>query len=251
MNQDKLAQNVLVLGATSSIAQAVTRIYAARAANLYLVARNPQGLALVAADARVRGAVETHTKALDLSDISVHPELLSDVARVMPELDIALIAYGVLGNQMEGERTYTAAEAVLRINFLSAVSLLTCLANNFERQRKGTIAVISSVAGDRGRKSNYIYGTSKAALTVFLEGLRARLVPCGAHVLTIKPGFVATPMTAHLKQGVLFASPDKIGRGIVSAIDQKKDIVYLPWFWWAIMLAIRMLPERIFKKTNL
>jgi decaprenylphospho-beta-D-erythro-pentofuranosid-2-ulose 2-reductase len=248
MSKTERPMNVLVLGATSAIAQAVTRIYAAKGAFLYLVARSPEKLSATAADAQVRGAAEVHTWVLDLDDANAHAALFADV---LPALDVALIAHGVLGDQVEGERDFAAAEAVLRTNFLSVCSLLTRLANDFERRNSGTIAVISSVAGDRGRKSNYIYGTSKAAVSVFLDGLRARLSRQGVQVLTIKPGFVATPMTAHLKQGLLFASPERIAHGIVLAIERKKDIVYLPWFWRPIMFIICAVPERIFKKLNL
>jgi short-subunit dehydrogenase len=251
MSKPERSLNILVLGATSAIAQAVTRIYAVKGARLYLVARSPEKLSATAADARVRGAAEVHTRVLDLDDTGAHGGLLAEVAQALPNLDIVLIAHGVLGDQADGEREFAAAEAVLRTNLLSVLSLLTGLANDFEGRNRGTIAVISSVAGDRGRKSNYIYGTSKAAVSVFLDGLRARLDRQGVQVLTIKPGFVATPMTAHLKQGLLFASPEEIARGIVSAIERKKDVVYLPWFWRPIMFIIRLVPERIFKKLNL
>jgi decaprenylphospho-beta-D-erythro-pentofuranosid-2-ulose 2-reductase len=243
--------SVLIVGATSAIAQATIRIYAAKSASLYLVARDAEKLSLVAADARLRGAAKVCTRILELNDTNIHADLLREVAQSLPTLDIALIAYGVLGEQAEAEREFAAAEAVLRTNFLSVASLLTHLANAFERRGQGTIAVISSVAGDRGRKSNYVYGASKGALTIFLQGLRARLDRHGVHVLTIKPGLVATPMTAHLKQGLLFASPEKIARGIVSAIERRKDVVYLPFFWRPIMLIIRAVPERIFKRLNL
>ena len=199
--------NILVLGATSAIAQATTRIYAARHASFYLVARNPEKLSAIAADAQVRGASKVHTQAFDLDDIGRHPALLAEVRQQFAHIDIALLAHGVLGDQAEAERDFAVTEAILRTNFLSVVSLATHLANEFERQKKGTIAVISSVAGDRGRKSNYVYGTSKAALTVFLQGLRNRLDRQGVQVLTIKPGFVATPMTAHLKQGPALRQP--------------------------------------------
>jgi decaprenylphospho-beta-D-erythro-pentofuranosid-2-ulose 2-reductase len=243
--------NVLVLGATSAIAMATIRIYAARGAVLYLVARNPEKLSVVAADARVRGASKVHVQALDLDDTGAHHALFADAIKEMSHLDIALIAHGVLGDQVQGERDFAAAKAVLCTNFLSVVSLATYLANEFQQSKSGTIAVISSVAGDRGRKSNYIYGTSKAAVSVFLAGLRNRLDRHGVHVLTIKPGFVATPMTAHLKQGLLFAAPEEIARGIVSAIDRRKDVVYLPWFWRPLLWAIGAVPERIFKHLNL
>jgi decaprenylphospho-beta-D-erythro-pentofuranosid-2-ulose 2-reductase len=251
MSKSEGRLNVLVLGATSVIAQATIRTYALKHACLYLVARNEDKLNVVAADARIRGAGEIHTQALDLDDTGAHEGLLADVARSLPDLDIVLIAHGVLGEQAEGERAFAAAEKVFQTNFLSAASLLTLIANYFEqRNRGGTIAAISSVAGDRGRKSNYIYGTSKAALTIFLQGLRARLSGQGVHVLTVKPGFVATPMTAHLKQGPLFARPEKIARGIVSAIERKREVVYLPWFWRPIMFMIRAVPEKVFKELN-
>ena len=242
---------VLVLGATSAIAQATTRLYAARGAHLYLVARGAEKLNVVAADARVRGACEVNAFVLDLDDIAAHASLLADVDQKLPNMDIVLVAHGVLGEQADAERDFATTEKVLLTNFLSVVSLLTPIANDFERRKGGTIVAISSVAGDRGRKSNYVYGTSKAALSVFLEGLRARLDRQGVHVIAIKPGFVATPMTAHLKQGALFATPEQIAQGIVRAIDKKKDVVYLPWFWGPIMFIIRAVPERIFKKLNL
>jgi decaprenylphospho-beta-D-erythro-pentofuranosid-2-ulose 2-reductase len=169
----------------------------------------------------------------------------------MGGIDLALIAHGVLGDQQKAQADYAAAEAVLRTNFLSAVSLVTWLANYFENQKRGTLAVISSVAGDRGRKSNYVYGASKGALNVFLDGVRNRIDRSGVNVLTIKPGFVATPMTAHLPKGPLFASPETVAQGIVRAIKGRKDVVYVPGFWAVIMLIIRSIPEAIFKKLNL
>jgi decaprenylphospho-beta-D-erythro-pentofuranosid-2-ulose 2-reductase len=251
MNRGEGPRNILVLGATSAIAQATIRIYAARGASFYLVARNPEKLSATAADAQVRGASKVLTRTCDLDDINEHAGLLADIGHQFTHLDIALLAHGVLGDQAEAERDFAVAEAILRTNFLSVVSLVTRLANDFEQQKKGTIAVISSVAGDRGRKSNYIYGTSKAAVTVFLQGLRNRLDRQGVQVLTIKPGFVATPMTAHLKKGLLFASPHKIASGVVAAIEHRKDVVYLPWFWRPIMFIIRSVPERVFKGLNL
>ena len=164
---------------------------------------------------------------------------------------MALLAHGVLGDQEKAQSDYAAAEAILRTNFLSAVSLITWLANYFEQTRQGTLAVISSVAGDRGRKSNYVYGASKGALNVFLDGVRNRIDRSGVHVLTIKPGFVATPMTAHLEQNALFAHPSGIGDGILKAIKKRKDVAYLPPIWALIMLMIRSIPNAVFKKMNL
>ena len=131
------------------------------------------------------------------------------------------------------------------------MSLLTILANRLEAQKQGTIAVISSVAGDRGRKSNYVYGTAKGAVSLFLQGLRGRLHPSGVRVVTIKPGFVDTPMTAGIKKNALFASPEAVARGVVSAIDRGRDVVYLPPFWRGVMLIVRAVPEPFFKRLNL
>ncbi|MGA7520956.1 MAG: SDR family NAD(P)-dependent oxidoreductase, partial [Acidobacteriaceae bacterium] len=187
----------------------------------------------------------------DLDDTAGHPALLVRAVAALGGIDVALVAHGVLGDQPQAERDYAVAEAVLRTNFLSAVSLVTWLANYFEAERRGTIAVISSVAGDRGRKSNYVYGASKGGLNVFLDGVRNRIDRAGVQVLTIKPGFVATPMTAHLPKNALFAEPSAVARYVLRAIDRRRDVVYAPPFWGAIMLVVRSIPGGIFKKLNL
>ena len=246
-----MMKKVLVLGATSAIAQATVRLLAARGASLYLVGRNAERLEVVAKDARTRGAARVETEAVDLDDLTRHEALVERAAGALGGLDGALLAHGVLGNQEAAQRTYAEAEKVLRTNFLSAVSLLTPLANRFEAQKAGTLVVISSVAGDRGRQSNYVYGASKGALSVFLQGLRNRLAHAGVAVVTVKPGFVDTPMTADMKKNALFATPEKVARGIVRAADARKDEVYLPGFWGPIMFAIRGIPERVFKRMKL
>ena len=156
----------------------------------------------------------------------------------------------MLGDQREAEASYYVTEGVLLTNVLSPISLLTLLGNYCERERQGTLAVISSVAGDRGRGSNYVYGTSKAALTAFVSGLRNRLDRHGVNVITIKPGFVITPMTAGMKLGPLAATPQAIAAGIAGALRKRRDVVYLPWFWRIIMGIIKAVPERIFKGMN-
>jgi short-subunit dehydrogenase len=241
---------LLVLGATSAIAMATMRLYARRGASFYLVARNEEKLSLVAADVQVRGAAAVHTGVMDLDRTEYHTALLQDAHEKLQGIDVALIAHGVLGDQAAAEQDYRVAEQVIRTNLLSSVSLVTWLANYFVAQKRGTIAVISSVAGDRGRKTNYVYGTTKAALSTFLQGVRNRVDRVGVNVITIKPGFVATPMTAHLPGGTLFATPQAIATGIAAAIDRRKDVVYLPGYWWWIMSAVRLLPERVFKRLN-
>src|SRR5277367_4146612 len=194
------------------------RRMAARNSRFMLVGRHRNRLTSVAQDLLTRGALEVDTWAMDLDDTAAHPEMLATAAERLGRIDLALIAHGVLGDQHSAEADFEVAAAILHTNFISAVSLLTWLGSYLQAQRGGTLAVISSVAGDRGRKSNYIYGASKGALNLFLEGLRNRIDRDGVNVLTIKPGFVATPMTAHLAHNALFRSPDQIARGVVKAV---------------------------------
>jgi decaprenylphospho-beta-D-erythro-pentofuranosid-2-ulose 2-reductase len=242
---------VLVLGATSSIAIATMRRLAAPHRHFMLVARNSDRLTAVAQDLSTRGALAVDTWVMDLDDTTAHSEMLAIAAKRLDRIDLALIAHGVLGDQQAAEADFEIAAAILHTNFISTVSLLTWLGNHFHAQGGGTLAVLSSVAGDRGRKSNYVYGASKGALNVFLEGLRNRIDRDGVQVLTIKPGFVATPMTAHVPQNPLFASPDRVARGILKAVERRRDVAYVPWFWAGIMLLVRAIPNFVFKKMNL
>jgi len=242
---------VLILGATSAIAQATARLMADRGDQLFLVARGSEKLEAVVADMAVRGNSPVGRKVLDLDRLEEHESLLDEAESFLGGLDLVLIAYGTLGDQASSQADWSVGAAQLHTNFLSAASLLSEIANRFEARGSGTIIAISSVAGDRGRSSNYVYGTAKAALSTYLAGLRNRLHATGVRVLTVKPGFVATPMTAHLKQGFLFASPEAVGRGILRAFEKKKDVVYLPWFWRYIMLIIRTIPEFVFKRLQL
>jgi len=240
-----------VLGATSAMAIAVARKLAASGASLYLVARSEAKLEAVACDLETRGATEIFARVMDLDDTQKHPKMLASAVESLGHIDLALIAHGLLGDQEAAQTDYLVAEKILQTNFLSAVSLSTWLANYFEARKAGVLAVISSVAGDRGRKSNYVYGASKGALNIFLDGVRTRVDRAGVHVLTIRPGFVSTPMTAHLKQNALFAHPNQIADGILSAITSRKDVVYLPKIWRPIMFLVRNIPEAIFKKMNM
>ena len=216
-----------------------------------LVARHRNRLTAVAQDLLARGAVKVDTWVMDLDDTAAHPEMLATAADRLGRIDLALIAHGVLGDQAAAEADFEVAAAILHTNFISTVSLLTWLGNYFQAQRAGTLAVISSVAGDRGRKSNYVYGASKGALNVFLEGLRNRIDRDGVQVLTIKPGFVATPMTADIPHNALFASPDQVALGILKAVEHRRDVAYVPWFWAWIMLLVCAIPGSRFKKMNM
>jgi decaprenylphospho-beta-D-erythro-pentofuranosid-2-ulose 2-reductase len=162
-----------------------------------------------------------------------------------------LIAHGTLPDQQACEASYDVTRREMEVNALSVISMLTYLANHFEKQGHGSLAIISSVAGDRGRQSNYVYGSAKAAVTVFLGGLRNRLHGAGVHVLTIKPGFVDTPMTSEFPKGPLWASPEKVAKGIHKAILKRRDVVYLPGFWRMVMRIIREIPEPVFKRLKL
>jgi decaprenylphospho-beta-D-erythro-pentofuranosid-2-ulose 2-reductase len=244
-------RKILVLGATSGIAEATCRIWAAQGACLFLVARNPEKLAAVAADLKVRGASYVDTAVADLDDTDKHAELLAHAVNSLTGMDIAYLAHGILGDQTEAERDFNSAAQIIHTNFMAPVSLLTWLANFCVQRHAGTLAVISSVAGDRGRKSNYLYGSSKAGLSAFLGGLRNRVDREGVTVLNIKPGPTRTAMTVGMPKSEKFADVDSVAESIVSAIDKRKDVLYVPFQWQPIMFIIRNIPERIFKKLNL
>lgn len=242
---------VLIIGANSAIAHETAKCFASEGAELFLVGRTASKLHTVANDLDVRGAKSVESYVLDVSDLERHQEMFDAVLATLGSLDILLIAHGTLGDQHACEQSVEETLKEFTNNATSVISLVTIAANYFEQQRRGCIAVISSVAGDRGRKSNYVYGTAKAAVSTFMQGVRNRLYSAGVNVLTVKPGFVDTPMIAGMRKGPLVASAPTVGQGIYQAIKQGKDIVYLPWFWRPIMFAVTSIPERIFKKLSL
>jgi len=245
-------KRILVLGATSGIAEACIRIWAARGDSLFLVGRNPDRLAAVAADARTRGAAFVDTTVANLDDTATHPELLAHAINALGGLDIAYLALGVLGEQPKAEKSFAEAAQIIHTNYTAPVSLLTWLANYTAQRHSGTLAVLTSVAGERGRKSNYVYGSSKAALSVFVDGLRNRIDREGVRVMTIKPGPVKTAMTEGMGlKASMLADVDVVAQTLVKAIDKGTDIVYVPWKWEIIMGIIKLIPERLFKKMNL
>lgn len=243
-------QRVVIFGATSAIAQAVARQLAARGARLHIVARDPAKLAAVRDDLVARGATVT-TALADLDYLAGHEALVREASQSIGGLDAALIAQGVLTDQRECEADFGRAAAQWHTNFVAPASLATRVAAQMAAQRSGVIVAISSVAGDRGRASNYAYGSAKAALTTYLSGLRGRMHAEGVRVVTIKPGLVDTPMTAGLPKGPLWTTPDKLAGPIVAAMERAQGDVYAPRFWWAIMFVIRHLPERVFLRLKI
>ncbi len=245
-------KNILIIGATSAIAVACAKKWSNTDVTFYLVARNAERLKQVSEDLRVRGSSKVHTYNLDMNDFDKHLSMLDDCNSTLSCIDLVLVAHGTLPNQNECQADVNLAVKEFSTNALSVIAILTLLANKLESQGKGTIAIISSVAGDRGRQTNYLYGAAKAAVSTFSEGLRVRLFKSGVHVITIKPGFVDTPMTKDLNlPALLTSSPSRIAECIDKGILKKSDVIYTPYFWSVIMLIIRFIPGFIFKRLSL
>ena len=246
-----MTRRVLILGAASGIAQNVSRCFAAEHARLFLVARDSEKLKALTDDLKIRGAESVEICEADLTDNSSHPLIISKSVAVWGGLDAALIAHGTLPDQLSMENDPALLRNSIEVNYVSAVSLLMQLGKVFEDQRSGVLAIIGSVAGDRGRRSNYVYGSAKAGLATFVAGLRLRLATANVQVVLIKPGWISTPMTAHLPQNVLFASAEQTGREVYNAMISPRAVVYCPWYWKWIMGFIRFIPEPIFARLNL
>jgi decaprenylphospho-beta-D-erythro-pentofuranosid-2-ulose 2-reductase len=239
-----MTQRVLIVGATSAIAGEVAKIYATRGARLHLVARDAKKLEALSA----KLAQTTLTSALaDFDDLGQIEALVQAAARALGGFDVVLIAHGELGDQAKTEQRFDAAEAIFRTNLLSVVAFVVPLANLLEAQRGGSLGVITSVAGDRGRPRNYTYGAAKGALNVYLQGLRSRLFKANVKVVTLKLGPVDTPMTMSHAKNALFAQPTRVAAKIVAALDAGAAEAYVPGFWRAIMPFVKNTPERVFQ----
>ena len=241
---------VLILGATSAIARATAAGFALRGHDIYLAGRDMDELPRIAADLHVRYGVEVGYGVFDAEATATHAAFLQQVIDEMGGLVGVVLAFGYLGDQMAA-RDFAVGEKVIASNFTGAASILSHCADYFEPLQRGFIIGISSVAGDRGRQSNYVYGAAKGALSLYLQGLRNRLYPSGVRVITIKPGFVDTAMTYGLPGLFLVASPQDIGDRIARAPKKSADVLYLPWFWRYIMLIIKHIPEPVFKRLKL
>jgi short-subunit dehydrogenase len=245
------AQKIVILGAASAIAEAAARIWASRGARLVLVGRDGERLAAIAADLVTRGAAQAVPLTLDCAHADARARL-DEMVETLGGLDVLLLAYGALGDQAELERDPLAAANLIATNFTSAVGWCLAATAVLERQRKGALVVIGSVAGDRGRKSNFIYGATKGGLARLVEGIAHKLAPTGARAVIVKPGFVDTPMTAHIaRKGLLWAKPAQVAAVVVAAADKGGPVVYAPGFWRPIMLIIRHLPTAVFNRLNI
>ena len=244
-------RRVLILGATSGIAQAVARVYAASGARLALVARSREHLATVASDLAVRGGEVVLQRAADLCDLARHRTLVIEAEKALERLDVVLVAHGVLPDQQACQEDARRAVASWDVNFASAASLMEAAAERMIVAESGVLGVLSSVAGDRGRSDNYVYGAAKAALTTYASGLGHRLRGTGVTVLTIKPGPVNTPMVAgRTLNPRLVADVDVVGRRIYRALERGERVLYVPGKWRWIMAVIRALPIGLFERLR-
>ena len=242
-------KTVLILGGRSDIGLATAHRFASSDFAIQLAARNADSLSDDKSDIELRYAVPVTLHDFDALDTATHGAFV-DALPALP--DVAVCAVGLLGNQADDERDPTAALTVLRTNFEGCASILEALAARFERRGSGTLVGISSVAGDRGRASNYIYGSAKAGFTAYLSGLRNRLHPAGVHVVTVLPGFVRTRMTEGLDlPSALTAAPEEVARAIIAAVNRRRDTVYVRRVWRPVMLIIRSMPEFIFKRLKI
>jgi short-subunit dehydrogenase len=243
-------KHCLIIGATSAIAQQTARHWAAAGDRLFLIGRDAERTRVLASDLKVRGAAATEYAVADLNDFASHAGLLATAEASFGPIDVALIAHGTLGDQAAGERDFSVALRELNTNALSVLSLLTPLGNSMEARRKGQLVVIGSVAGDRGRATNYVYGTAKAAVECFCSGLRVRLARAGVGLLLVKPGLVDTPMTAAFTKGALWSTPERVAQDIVRGVERGQTVIYTPRFWSPVMALIRHMPQPLFLRTR-
>jgi len=250
VSNEKRKETWLILGASSSVARAFARAAAEDGADIILAGRDMDDMTLSAEDVSIRTGRDVDVVAFDAEDISGHAAFVADVTRRAGFLNVFL-AFGAMPEQDEIDGDFALAERSIAVNYTGAVSVLHRLAPHLEAQGDGHVVVLSSVAGDRGRLKNYVYGSAKAGLNTYLQGLRARLFRTGVSVTTIKPGFMDTDMTWGIEGMFLVASPEKAARACLSAAKKRRHVVYVPFFWWGIMNIIRHIPEFIFKKMSI
>jgi decaprenylphospho-beta-D-erythro-pentofuranosid-2-ulose 2-reductase len=242
--------NLLILGANSDVAWAVAKIFAQKEkVNLLLASRNLEILEKKVRDIQIRFAVSATAMTFDVLDVSSHKSFYDKLA---PKPDVVVLACGYLGDQVQAQKNFAEARRIIDTNYTGAVSILEIIAADFETRNTGTIVAIGSVAGERGRKSNYFYGSAKGALAIYLSGLRNRLYDSGVKVITVLPGFIRTKMTANMMlPGFLTAEPETVAADIYQAFTASKNRLYTKWFWRWIIMLIKAIPESLFKRMNI
>jgi decaprenylphospho-beta-D-erythro-pentofuranosid-2-ulose 2-reductase len=239
----------LILGASSDMAIAIARKFASHKYDIQLAARNTAGLQALQSDINIRYNVQCTLLTFDALDYGSHRHFFQ---QLQPKPDVTICVFGYLGDAEKARSSWTEAARILHTNYTGAVSILDAAADHYAAAKKGTIVGISSVAGERGRQSNYHYGSAKAGFTAYLSGLRNRLYHDGAHVVSVQPGFVYTRMTENLKlPKLLTGHPSDVANTVYNAVKGKKNVVYVKWFWRWIMLIIRTIPEFMFKKMKM
>lgn len=242
---------VLIIGATSPLARYMAYEFAKRGDSLFLAARDVEELERTANDVRIRFESTVYCGQFDAVAVDQHEAFLQSVLETMGGLDGVVWVAGTMEGLEEAFHRPHAVKRIIDVNFTGAASLLTLCADVMERQGVGFLAGVSSVAGDRGRGQNYPYGAAKGGFSLFLQGLRNRLSKKGVQVTTIKPGFVDTRMTWGRDKLPFLASPQRVAAESVQAILKGRDVAYVPTVWWLVMLVIRSIPERVFKKMNI
>ena len=242
---------ILIIGATSAIAESCAKIWSSRGESIFLVAKNKEKLDLLETNLKNQGSKDISSFLMDVNNLEDHKKMFDEAENKLKEINIVLIAHGTLSDQDECEKDVNKTIEEIKTNAISTIALLTEISNRFANNKSGIIAVISSVSGDRGRASNYVYGSAKAMVSTFTSGLRQRLNKYNVSVVTIKPGFVDTPMTKNMKKGLLWVKPSAVAAKIVSGIENRKDEIYVPSFWRVIMFFIKLIPNFVFKKIHL
>ncbi len=247
-----IVPTVLILGANAGIGRALAGEFASHQHDLILAGRDLEELQALASDLSLRHNVSARAERVDVLNFdALESALAACIAPAGDSLEGAVLCIGSLGDPETARKDLNEARRILDTNFTGSALALEVLANHFEQKRKGFICALSSVAGDRGRQSNYLYGSAKGGLTTYLQGLRNRLYHSGVHVVTVKPGFVDTRMVYGRAKLPLVAPPEAVARSIYHAVKTRKDVVYVPWFWRVIMSVVCMIPERLFKKFKM
>lgn len=242
---------IIIIGATSAIARSTARLYAEQNSQIFLVGRDERRLRELKADLELRGANSIENLTLDITNCNEHANVINKSIQFLGHIDIAIICHGSLPDQKKCESNFREIEKAININGLTTISFCTEISKQLELQKAGTLAVITSVAGDRGRQPNFIYGAAKSMVSTYLQGLRGKLLPFDVHVIDIKPGLVDSPMTAKFEKGALWSTPELVAINIVSGIKKKRHTIYTPSYWRFIMAAVCSIPEVIFKKMKI